>query len=71
MLGFAGGVLGAVVGTLAVVIVAAAHTWTPVLQPWVPLAAPALGAIIGLLSGTYPSLQAAMLEPVDALRSGL
>ena len=70
-LGFAGGVLGAALGTLAVVIVSAAHTWTPVLQPWVPLTAPALGAVIGLLAGTYPSLRAAMLEPVDALRSGL
>ncbi len=70
-LGFAGGVLGAALGTLAVVIVSAAHTWTPVLQQWVPLTAPALGAVIGLLSGTYPSLRAAMLEPVDALRSGL
>ena len=70
-LGFAGGLLGAAVGTLAIVIASAAHNWTPVLQPWVPLAAPFVGGVIGLLSGTYPSLRAAMLEPVDALRSGL
>ena len=32
--------------------------------------APLVGALIGLLSGTYPSLRAAAMEPVEALRSG-
>jgi ABC-type lipoprotein release transport system permease subunit len=41
-----------------------------VLQPWVPLAAPMVGALIGLLSGTYPSMRAARMEPVEALRAG-
>ena len=70
-LGLAGGVLGAAGGTLAVVIASAARSWTPVLQPWVPLSAPLVGGAVGLLSGMYPSLRAAMLEPVDALRAGL
>jgi putative ABC transport system permease protein len=69
-MGLAGGVIGASLGTLVIVAVSASKTWTPVLDPWVPLGAPALGALIGLVSGTYPSLRAASLEPVEALRAG-
>lgn len=69
-MGLAGGIAGASFGTLVVVGVSASNTWTPVLDPWVPLGAPLLGAVIGLLSGTYPALRAAALEPVDALRAG-
>jgi hypothetical protein len=69
-MGLAGGIVGAALGTLVIVGVSATKTWTPVLDPWVPLGAPLLGAVIGLLSGTYPSLRAASLEPVEALRAG-
>ncbi|HYT39713.1 MAG TPA: ABC transporter permease [Acidimicrobiia bacterium] len=68
-LGLLGGVLGAALGTLVVVGVAASRTWTPVLEPWVPLGAPLLGGVIGLLSGIYPSVRAAAMEPVEALRA--
>jgi hypothetical protein len=70
VMGLLGGIIGASLGTLVVVGVSASRTWTPVLQPWVPLAAPLIGGLIGLLSGTYPSLRAAGMEPVEALRAG-
>jgi ABC-type antimicrobial peptide transport system permease subunit len=70
-LGLAGGLLGAAVGVIVIVVVAAFRTWSPVLDPWVPLGAPLVGAVTGLVSGTYPALRAATMQPVEALRSSL
>ena len=68
-LGLLGGVLGTAAGVLVVVGYSAAQGWTPVLAGWVPLVAPALGAVVGLVAGAYPSWRAASIEPIDALRS--
>jgi ABC-type antimicrobial peptide transport system permease subunit len=70
VMGLLGGVVGAALGTLVVVAVSASREWTPVMDAWVPLLAPLVGGLIGLLSGTYPSLRAAAMEPVEALRAG-
>jgi macrolide transport system ATP-binding/permease protein len=69
-LGFMGGILGASVGTLVVIGVSAHQSWTPVLDVAVPLLAPIVGGLTGLVSGTYPAIRASQLNPVDALRSG-
>jgi ABC-type lipoprotein release transport system permease subunit len=70
VMGLLGGIVGTSLGMLVTVSVAASRTWTPVLDPWVPLLAPLVGGLIGLLSGTYPSLRAAAMEPVESLRAG-
>lgn len=69
VMGFLGGVIGATTGTLIVVAVAAIQTWSPVLDPIVPLASPLVGVVVGLVAGAYPSIRAARMEPVESLRS--
>lgn len=67
-LGALAGLLGTSLGVLAVVVISAGREWSPILDPWLPLAAPLLGAIIGLVAGTYPAWKASSTEPIAALR---
>ena len=67
-LGALAGLLGTSVGVLSIVIISATKEWSPVLEPWLPLIAPLLGAIIGLVAGAYPAWKAASTEPIAALR---
>lgn len=68
-IGLLGGIMGAALGIAVVVAVAASKQWTPVLDLRLAVGAPIAGALVGLVAGLYPSLRAARMEPVDALRA--
>ncbi len=69
-LGALAGLIGTSLGILTVVAVSFSREWTPVLDAWLPFGAPVLGAVIGLLAGTYPAWKASPTEPIAALRAG-
>lgn len=68
IVGFLGGLLGTAVGVLLTVGVSYARDWTPLLDTRLAVGAPLLGAVIGLLAGTYPAWKASAIEPITALR---
>jgi putative ABC transport system permease protein len=67
-LGLFGGLVGASLGVVAILAITIYRHWTALLDPRIVLAAPAVGAVVGLLAGLYPALRASVLEPADALR---
>lgn len=67
--GMLGGILGTSIGVLATAAIASRNHWTPVMNTSLVLAAPFLGVAVGILAGSYPSIRAARITPMAALRS--
>ncbi len=68
IVGFLGGLLGTAVGVLLTVGVSCMRDWTPILDSKLTFGAPLLGALIGLIAGTYPAWKASAIQPITALR---
>jgi putative ABC transport system permease protein len=66
--GTLGGMVGAALGVVATLAVAASQEWTPLVDPNLVLVAPLLGTLTGLVAGLYPALRAARVEPARALQ---
>jgi putative ABC transport system permease protein len=68
LVGAVGGITGTCLGAIVVVVISASNRWTPVMDPRTIFIGISLGAAIGMVSGLYPALKAAKVEPVQALR---
>jgi putative ABC transport system permease protein len=69
-IGALGGLVGTAAGVILTVGVSAARGWTPLLDLRLAVAAPLLGALIGLAAGGYPAWKASAIQPIAALRAG-
>ena len=68
LIGAGGSVIGIALGICAVVAIAKAHGWLPVLDAGAVALAPLLGAGVGALAGLLPAIRASRLDPAEALR---
>jgi putative ABC transport system permease protein len=63
-----GGAAGVIVGVAIARVVAAYANWPTVVTPGSVLLATGVSVVVGLLSGFFPAVRAANLNPIEALR---
>jgi len=68
ILGLLGGLAGASIGVAAVVLIAKAKGWTPVVAPQALWPVPLIGVAAGMIAGIAPAIQAAWIRPSAGLR---
>jgi putative ABC transport system permease protein len=64
----AGGVMGALLGSLGAILIQHFAEWPTALSAWMLLLALTTALFVGIGFGFYPAWQAAQLQPMDALR---
>ncbi len=68
MVSLLGGCIGVVLGYTVPEIITLYAGWRTIVQPWTIALAFGVSAAVGIGFGIYPARQAAMLNPIDALR---
>lgn len=69
ILSVVGGILGVVLGLMIAFIIARFSHWVFTIFWLAPLAGFSVSVLVGIFFGWYPALQAARLNPIEALRS--
>jgi putative ABC transport system permease protein len=68
LISIAGGLLGIAAGFAGSLIIATIAEWPTVVTATSIIVAFAVSVFIGLLFGSYPAVQAAKLDPIEAIR---
>jgi len=63
-----GGLIGVVLGIIIPIVISLFWGMTTIVTPVAPLLAFSISALIGVIFGIYPSMRAADMDPVEALR---
>ena len=63
-----GGLIGVVLGYAIPEVITLYAGWRTIVQPWTIALAFGVSAAVGIGFGIYPARQAALLNPIDALR---